>query len=56
MGTTKTSGWAVFWFLVGFMVIFTPTVGAGVLGFIAGAVMLSYSVFLFKSARAQEDI
>ena len=55
MGTTKTSGWAVFWFLTGFMIIFTPTVGAGALGFIAGAAMLAYSAVLFKTAKAKEE-
>ena len=56
MGTTKTSGWAVFWFLTGFMIIWTPAVGAGALGFIAGAAMIGYSAVLFKSARAKEEI
>ena len=54
MGTTKTSGWAVFWFLTGFMIIFTPAVGAGALGFIAGAAMLAYSAVLFKTAKSKE--
>ncbi len=54
MGTTKTSGWAVFWFLTGFMILFTPTVGAGVVGFVAGAAMITYSAVLFKSAKAKE--
>jgi hypothetical protein len=56
MGTTKTSGWALFWFLSGFMVILTPTVGSGALGFLAGAAMLAYAGFLFKAARAKEDL
>ncbi len=56
MGTTKTSGWALFWFLTGFMIIWTPAVGAGVLGFIAGAAMIAYSSILFKAARAKEEI
>lgn len=55
MGTTKTSGWAVFWFLLGFTLIVTPTVGGGALGFIAGAAMLAGSVVLFKAARAKEE-
>lgn len=56
MGTTKTSGWALFWFLLGFTLIWTPTVGGGVVGFVAGAAMLGYSAVLFKSARAKEEI
>ena len=56
MGTTKTSGWAVFWFLTGFMIIWTSMVGAGVLGFAAGAAMIGYSAVLFKAARAKEEV
>ena len=56
MGTTKTSGWALFWFLTGFMILWTPAAGAGALGFIAGAVMIGYSAVLFKSARAKEEV
>ena len=55
MGTTKTSGWALFWFLLGFTVVFTPTVGAGILGFAGGAAMLAYSAYLFKTVRPQEE-
>jgi hypothetical protein len=55
MGTTKTSGWAVFWFLTGFMIIWTPAVGAGALGLIAGAAMIGYSAVLFNSAKAKEE-
>ena len=54
MGTTKTSGWALFWFLTGFMILWTPAAGAGALGFFAGAAMVAYSAVLFKSARAKE--
>ncbi len=56
MGTTKTSGWGLFWFLAGFMIIWTPALGAGALGFIAGATMIGYSAFLFKSARLKEEV
>ena len=55
MGTTKTSGWAVFWFLTGFMILFTPAAGAGALGLIAGAAMVAYSAVLFKTAKAKEE-
>jgi hypothetical protein len=56
MGTTKTSGWALFWFLTGFMIIWTPAVGGGLLGFIAGAAMIGYSAVLFKSIRPKEEL
>jgi hypothetical protein len=56
MGTTKTSGWAVFWFLIGFTIIWTPTVGAGAAGFLAGAAMIAYSGILFKMARPKEEV
>jgi len=56
MGTTKTSGWALFWFLTGFMIIWTPVVGGGVVGLVAGAAMIGYSSILFKSARAKEEV
>ena len=55
MGTTKTSGWAVFWFLLGFTLIVTPMVGGGIIGLAAGAAMLGYSAVLFKAARAKEE-
>jgi hypothetical protein len=54
MGTTRTSGWAVFWFLLGFTLIVTPTVGGGILGFAAGAASLAYSVVLFQAAKKKE--
>jgi hypothetical protein len=54
MGTTRTSGWAVFWFLLGFTLIVTPTVGGGLLGFLAGAAMLAYSAVLFQAAKKKE--
>ena len=56
MGTTKTSGWALFLFLVGFTFVWTPAVGGGILGFAAGAAMIGYSCVLFKAARAKEEI
>ena len=55
MGTTRTSGWAVFLFLLGFTVLGTPAVGTGALGFLAGAAILIGSAVLFKSARAKEE-
>lgn len=55
MGTTRTSGWAVFWFMAGFMVLVTGIAGAGALGLIAGAAMLIGSAVLFRSARTKEE-
>lgn len=55
MGTTSTSGWGLFWFLTGFMVLFTPTVGAGAFGLIAGLVMIIYSGVLFQAAKKKEE-
>ena len=55
MGTTSTSGWALFWFLLGFTIFGTGFNGGGVIGFLAGAAVLVYSGILFKSARAKEE-
>lgn len=54
MGTTKTSGWAVFWFLLGFTILGTAAAGGGTLSLLAGAAVLIASGFLFKAARAKE--
>ena len=54
VGTTKTSGWAVFWFLLGFTILGTGFAGAGTLGLIAGAGILFFSTILFKKARKEE--
>ncbi len=56
MGTTSTSGWAVFWFLVGFTVTGTAAIGTGIVGLIAGAAIVVYSAILFKKAKAQEAL
>jgi hypothetical protein len=55
MGTTSTSGWALFWFLLGFTILGTAAIGAGFIGFLAGAAIIGYSAVLFKSARAKEE-
>ena len=54
MGTTSTSGWALFWFLLGFTILGTAAIGGGVIAFLAGAALLVYSGVLFKTARAKE--
>ena len=55
MGTTKTSGWALFWFLLGFTILGTSAVGGGVIALLAGAGTLVLSGVLFKSARLKEE-
>ena len=54
MGTTATSGWAVFWFLLGFTVLGTAGTGGGVVSVIAGAGLVGLSCVLFSAARAKE--
>ena len=53
-GTTKTSGWGVFLFLLGFTILGTATIGGGTISVIAGAAILLASVFVFKVAREKE--
>ena len=53
-GTTSTSGWAVFLFLLGFTVVGTSAVGGGLLSWLGGGVLLAVSAALFKTARAKE--
>ena len=55
MGTTSTSGWALFWFLLGFTILGTAAIGGGIISFLAGAAVLVYSGILFKSARLKEE-
>ena len=53
-GTTSASGWAVFWFLLGFTILGTMNIGGGILSAIAGLAILGLSVVMFKSAREKE--
>ena len=55
-GTTTTSGWALFWFLLGYTVIGTSAIGGGIFSFLGGAAMIIYSGILFKAARAKEEV
>ena len=55
MGTTATSGWALFWFLLGFTVLGTAAIGGVVLGILSGTAIIVFSGVLFKSARAKEE-
>ena len=53
-GTTKASGWALFWFLFGFTTLGTAAIGGGVLSLIGGAAIIVMSAVLFISARKIE--
>ncbi len=54
-GTTKESGWALFWFLIGFTVLSTAAIGGGFLSFIAGVALIGMSFAKFKAVRATEE-
>jgi len=55
VGTTSTSGWAVFLFLLGFTALGTLAIGGGILGGAAGAALLGASCYLFKQAKIKEE-
>jgi hypothetical protein len=55
-GTTSTSGWALFVFLIGFTVLGTAAIGGGVLSLIAGIALIVGSGFIFQAARKKEEI
>ena len=55
-GTTKLSGWALFWFLLGFTILGTSQAGGGMLSLIAGSAVIVISAALFKSARVKEEV
>ena len=55
MGTTSTSGWALFCFLLGFTILGTSGIGGGVLAFLAGAGVMTFSAVLFRQARLKEE-
>ncbi len=54
-GTTKASGWALFWFLLGFTVLGSAAAGTGVIGLAAGLVLIGWSFIMFKGIRATEE-
>ena len=54
VGTTKSSGWALFWFLLGFTLLGTAAVGGGLLSLFGGAVVIVFSAVLFRAARIEE--
>ena len=54
-GTTRTSGWAVFLFLIGFIILGTAAIGGGMTSLAAGSAVIITSGFVFKAARAKEE-
>ena len=54
-GTTKGSGWALFWFLFGFTILGSSAAGTGILGLIAGIGVIGMSFVMFKAIRATEE-
>ena len=54
-GTTKESGWALFWFLLGFTILGTGGAGGGVLSLIVGIVVIGMSFGMFKATRVKEE-
>lgn len=53
MGTTSTSGWAVFMFIIGFVFAGMGFIGM-MLPSILGLAMIGYSVVLFQKAKVLE--
>ena len=54
-GTTKESGWALFWFLLGFTILGTGFAGTGMIGLIAGIALIGMSFVMFKAIRVKEE-
>ena len=54
-GTTKGSGWALFWFLLGFTVLRTAAAVGGMLSIVSGLGLIGMSFAIFKSVRATEE-
>ena len=54
-GTTKESGWALFWFLLGFIILGTAAAGGGTISFVAGIAVIGMSFAKFKAVRAKEE-
>ena len=55
VGTTSTSGWAVFLFLVGFTILGTAAIGGGILSAVGGLAVIAVSFYLFHQARIKEE-
>ena len=56
VSTTKTSGWALFWFLLGFTILGTAAAGGGILSLIGAGIAIVVSVILFQAARKKEEV
>ena len=54
-GTTRGSGWALFWFLLGFTILGTAAVGGGIVSLIAGFLLIGTAFAQFKALRATEE-
>ncbi len=54
-GTTKASGWALFWFLSGFTILGSSAAGTGMIGLLAGLALIVMSFVMFKALRATEE-
>ena len=54
-GTTKASGWALFWFLLGFTLLGTAAAGTGMIGLAGGIALIGMSFIMFKSIRVKEE-
>ena len=54
-GTTKESGWALFWFLLGFTILGTSFAGTGMVGLLAVIAVIGMSFAMFKAVRAKEE-
>ena len=55
-GTTRTSGLALFWFLLGFTILFTAKVGGGMISLLVGSAVIAFSGILFRVARREEGV
>ncbi len=55
VGTTSTSGWALFTFLLGFTILGTAAIGGGTLSILGSVAVLGLSCYLFKQARTKEE-
>lgn len=55
MGTTKTSGWALFWFLLGFTTLGTAAIGGGFLSILGGIGLIGLSSVMFIGVREKEE-
>ncbi len=55
MGTTKASGWAVFWFMAGFTIIGTAPIGTGIVGLLVGFGIMGWACVQFRAIRPVEE-